>query len=87
MKTNAERNKEAKEIYFAIKKIMEEKKIDYCQSWWLNTINFDLKSKLKTPQINQRCKLLVGLGYLKIDKNYTSTSEGTCYKLTERELI
>lgn len=86
MKTKDKIQKEAEEIYFAIKQVMEKSGYDYCQSWWLNTRNFDLKSKLKTPQINQRCKLLIKQGYLTIDKNTTSTSTGTSYRLTSKIL-
>lgn len=90
MKSKNEINQEAKEIYFAIKQVMERHgyiKYDYCQSWWLNYKNFDLKSKLKTPQIMQRCKLLVRQGYLTIDKSKTSTSEGTSFKLTDKPFL
>lgn len=87
MKTKKEINEEAKEIYFAIKQIMERSETDYCQSWWLNTRNFDLKSKLKTPQINQRAKLLVKQGYLTIDKSNTKKSTGTSYKLTDKPFL
>lgn len=86
MKTNQQINKEAIEIYNAIKQIMKESNCNYCQSWWLNSKNFDLKSKLSTPKINQRCKLLVKQGYLYIDKENTSTSQGVCYKLTDKFL-
>jgi hypothetical protein len=86
MKTRDQINEESKEIYFAIKHMIRESECDYCQSWWLNTRNFDLKSKLKTPQINQRAKLLVKQGYLIIDKSRTSTSTGTCYRLTNKVL-
>jgi hypothetical protein len=87
MKTRSEIDKEAKEIYFAIKKIMKDVGYNTCQSWWLNTKNFDLKSKLKTPQINQRCKLLIKKGLLTIDIKKTSTSQGTCYKLTNKSYL
>jgi hypothetical protein len=86
MKSKKQINEEAKEIYFAIKRIMELSETDYCQSWWLNTRNFKLMSDLKTPQITQRAKLLVKQGYLIIDKARTSTSTGTCYKLTDKPL-
>ena len=87
MKTKEQINEEAKEIYFAIKKIMERSETNYCQSWWLNTRNFDLKSGLKTPQINQRAKLLVKQGYLTVDKSNTNTSIGTSYKLTDKPFL
>jgi hypothetical protein len=77
-------NEEAKEIYFAIKQVMEKQKTDYCQSWWLNARNFDLQSKLPTSKITQRAKLLVSRGYLTIDRNSTSTSTGTSYRLTDK---
>jgi len=87
MKTRQEIQKEANEIYFAIKEIiMLNDGRNSCQSWWLNTRNFDLKSKLKTPQIVQRCKLLVKQGYLTIDKNNTASHKGTCFKLTDKIL-
>lgn len=86
MTTNRQSNQEAIEIYAAIKKVMADANTDYCQSWWLNTWNFDLKSKLSTSKINQRCKLLVKQGYLSIDKSRTSTSMGICYKLTDKML-
>jgi hypothetical protein len=91
MKNKEQIFKEAKEIYFAIRQIIELNKLntiktDYCQSWWLNTRNFNLKSGLKTSQINQRAKLLVKQGYLIVDRSMTSTSTGTCYKLTKKEL-
>ena len=85
MKSKKLINAEAKEIYFAIKEIIAKKGGDSCQSWWLNTLNFDLKSRLPTPQINQRAKLLARQGYLTIDKSQTSTSCGTCYKLTGKQ--
>ena len=86
MTTNRQSNHEAIEIYSAIKKIMAEMNTEYCQSWWLNSKNFDLKSKLSTSKINQRCKLLVKQGYLIIDKSRTSTSMGICYRLTDKML-
>lgn len=84
MKSKNQINQEAKEIYFAIKQVMEKSGYDYCQSWWLNSKNFELKSNLKTPQIVQRCRLLVKQGYLTIDKSKTSTSSGTSFKLTDK---
>lgn len=75
---------EAKEIYFAIKSVMDKQQTGHCQSWWLNERNFGLKSKLKTPQVNQRCKLLIKMGLLTIDKDKTSTSRGTSYRLTDK---
>ena len=75
---------EAEEIYYAIIKTMNEMETDHCQSWWLNKNNFDLKSKLFTSKINRRARLLVRQGYLQINKSLTSTSTGTCYKLTEK---
>jgi len=86
MKTRNEINKEAREVYFAMKKVSELQGTDYCQSWWINTRNFDLKSKLKTPQINQRAKLLIKGGYLTIDSSRTSTSMGISYKFTDKIL-
>lgn len=86
MKKKTEIQQEANEIYFAIKKVMEETGYNHCQSWWLNSRNFDLKSKLKTPQIVQRAKLLVKQGYLTIDEKHTSTSTGTSFMLTEKVL-
>lgn len=84
MKSRDQIQEEAREIYFAIKEVMEKSKTDYCQSWWLNTRNFDLKSNLKTSHIVQRAKLLIRQGYLTIDKSNTSTSMGTSYKLTDK---
>lgn len=81
---NSEISKEVKEVYFAIIQIMRENDYDHCQSWWLNTKNFDLKSKLSTRKINQRASVLVKQGYLVIDKKNTSTSQGVCYKLTDK---
>jgi hypothetical protein len=78
---------EAIEIYFAIKQVMAKQKTDYCQSWWLNTRNFDLKSNLPTRKITQRCKLLIQHGYLTINEELTSTSKGTSYKLTDKPLV
>lgn len=86
MTTNRQSNLEAIEIYAAIKQVMKEANSHHCQSWWLNSKNFDLKSKLTTSKINQRCKLLVKQGYLTIDKANTSTSTGTCYLLTDKTL-
>lgn len=85
MKKKKQIDEEAKEIYFAIKQIMERSETDYCQSWWLNTRNFDLKSGLETPEINQRAKLLVKQGFLSIDSSKTGPSTGTCYKLTDKQ--
>lgn len=87
MKSKSVIQNEANEIYFAIKEVMAKGNTDYCQSWWLNTKNFDLKSNLKTPQIVQRCKLLVRQGYLSIDKSRTSPSSGTSYRLTDKLLL
>jgi len=84
MKTKEKINEEAEEIYFAIKEVMEKSGLDYCQSWWLNTRNFDLKSKLSTQEINQRAKLLIKRGFLIINKSQTSKSTGICYKLTDK---
>ncbi len=84
MKTKNQINQEAKEIYFAIKQVMEKSGYDYCLSWWLNSKNFELKSNLKTPQIVQRCKLLVRQGYLTIDKSKTSRGSGTWFQLTDK---
>jgi len=87
MKNKIQIKEEAKEIYFAIKEAMVRAKTDYCQSWWLNSKNFELKSKLSTPTINQRAKLLVKQGYLTIDKSKTKTSTGTSYKLTDKPFL
>jgi hypothetical protein len=87
MKTRQQINKEAEEIYFAILEVMKRTQVGHCQSWWLNSRNFNLKSRLTTPQINQRAKLLVKQGYLFIDKSRTSTATGTCYRLTDKSLI
>lgn len=81
MKTKEQINTEAQEIYLAIKLLVELSGKNNVQSWWLNTINYDLKSKLKTSEINRRAKLLVKQGLIEIDKKNTSTSTGTCYKL------
>ena len=81
MKTKEQINTEAKEIYLAIKQLVELSGKNSVQSWWLNTINYDLKSKLKTSEINRRAKLLVKQGLIEIDKKNTPTSTGTCYKL------
>ena len=78
---------ESKEIYFAIKQVMKEKGCDHCQSWWLNSKNFQLKSKLSTQKINQKAKILIKQGYLTIDSKNTSTSEGTCYRLTNKSFL
>ncbi len=78
---------EATEIYSAIKQVMKKTGYDYCQSWWLNSKNFSLKSKLSTRQINQRAKLLVKEGYLIVDPENTSSSQGVRYKLTEKQFI
>lgn len=86
MKSNRQINLEALEIYNAIKQVMKETKYDFCQSWWLNSRNFDLRSKLKTPEINRRAHLLVKQGYLTIDKSRTSSSTGTCYQLTDKSI-
>ena len=80
-------NNESAEIYFAIKQIIQETGYDHCQSWWLNTKNFNLKSKLSTQKINQRAKILVKQGFLTIDTKNTSTSQGTCYKLTNKSFL
>ena len=77
---------QSKEIYEAIIKMMELQGVDYCQSWWINTRNFELKQVLTTRQINYRAKLLVRDGYLTIDKDKTSTSMGTSYRLTDLKL-
>lgn len=74
---------EAREIYDAISKIMADKKIDYCQSWWMNKHNHEIGKRLSTSKINTRCQWMVRKGYLKINKSMTSTSTGTCYQLTE----
>jgi len=86
MTTNRQSNLEAIEIYAAIKLVMKEVNSDRIQSWWINSKNFDLKSKLSTSKINQRCRLLVKQGYLTIDRSKTSTSNGTCYRLTDKIL-
>jgi hypothetical protein len=76
---------EANVVYWAIQELMKIQEVDYCQSWWLNTRNFTFKTEMSTQKINQRAKLLVKEGYLKIDSNRTSTSTGTCYQLTEKK--
>lgn len=86
MTTIRQANHEAIEIYAAIKQVMKEMNCDFCQSWWINSKNFSLKSGLSTAKINQRCKLLVKQGYLTIDKSKTSTSTGVCYRLTDKTL-
>ena len=48
MTTNRQSNLEAIEIYAAIKQVMKEANSHHCQSWWLNSKNFDLKS-MKAP--------------------------------------
>lgn len=75
--------KQADEIFAVIKHMIENSDVDYVQSWWINPQNCYLSSGLKTPQINQRCKLLIKQGKLQIDKANTSTSCGTSYKLTK----
>ena len=76
---------EANEIYFAIKKIMAETNLDYCISWWLNSRNFSLKYGLKTPQINQRCQLLIKQGFLVKHNSRMPASYGITYKLTDKQ--
>lgn len=77
---------EAKEVFEAIKFVIANTDhADYCLSWWLNTRNFNLKSKLSTPKINQRCKLLIKMGLIEKVDGKTSVSAGTCYKLTGKE--
>jgi hypothetical protein len=74
---------EALEVYAAISEVTALQGCGYCLSWWINTRNFPLKTTMSTPKINRRARLLVKLGYLIIDRKETSTSSGTCYKLTE----
>ena len=90
----SEINKEVKEVYFAIKTIIDEAGYGYCQSWWLNTKNIPLayptnigKLNLSTKKINQRAKILVKKGLLIIDIKNTSTSMGVCYKLTDKSFL
>lgn len=87
MKSRKEINQEAEEIYFAIKQTMEKMGTDYCQSWWINTRNFNLKSHLPTSTINQRCRLLIKQGYLIKNQSLTATHTGTSYKLTDKAFI
>jgi len=82
---------ELHKVYDAIKEIITKEKIeskgvvDYCQSWWLNYKNNGLGKEMNTPKINRLAKILVEGGYLIIDKSKTSTSTGTCYKLTDKQ--
>lgn len=81
---------ELHKVYDAIKETIAKTKIesldvvDYCQSWWLNEKNHELGKEMNTPKINRLAKKLVEGGYLTIDKSKTSTSTGTCYKLTDK---
>ncbi len=85
MRATSEKIKEeAKEVYLAITQVMNKLKCDYCQSWWLNSKNFELKSNLSTQKINLRAKFLVNKGYLIVDNKNTSPSQGTRYKLTTK---
>lgn len=73
-------------IYNALKYYCDEH--GYCQSWWLNARNNPQKElNLTTPQINSKCKILIKQGYIVIDKEKTSTSTGTCYRLTDKIMI
>lgn len=79
-------NEEAKEIYFAIVQIMQEMECEHCMSWWIR--NFELKSKLDTPQINHRCKLLIKMGVLSLDnKKISGKKYGNRYKLTGKSYL
>jgi len=42
MTTKEKIQKEVKEVYLAIKYIVEKEGYGYCQSWWLNARNFHL---------------------------------------------
>ena len=93
MKTS-EISKESKEIYFAIKHIIEETGYGYCQSWWLNSKNISLgypthigSLDLSTKKINQRAQFLIKKGLLIIDTTNTSTSMGICYRLTNKSFL
>ena len=80
---------EVRKVYDAIKnriaKQLEINGFDFCLSWWLNKNNHELGKEMTTPKINRLAKILVEGGYLTIDKSMTSTSTGTCYKLTDKQ--
>ena len=85
------REEDLHKVYDAIKSVIA-KQIEenpffegYCQSWWLNKNNHELGKEMSTPKINRLAKILVEGGYLTIDKSRTSTSTGTCYKLTDKQ--
>lgn len=83
MTTNQQINHDCISIYNAIKKIMTNENIIYCQSWW---IRLELKNELTTAKINRRCDKLIKEGYLTINRRRTSTSTGICYELTNKKL-
>jgi len=86
VKTREQIKSESIMVYFAIKETMKNMNTNFCQSWWINMKNFDLSTPLSIKTINQRAKLLIRDGYLIIDKSKTSTSTGTCYKLTDKSM-
>ena len=82
------REEDLHKVYDAIKEIISNTKYegcDFCLSWWLNHNNHELGKEMTTPKINRLAKILVEGGYLTIDKSMTSTSTGTCYKLTDKQ--
>lgn len=85
MSNKTEILKEAELVYFGIKKQMKNMGLDYCQSWWLTPLNFAFEYPIPTKVIVRRAKLLERMGYLKIDKVGTSTSQGTRFRLTDKE--
>ena len=82
MKTKFQIETDKKLVYKLINDKIIENNNEYCLSWWLNPRNSDCG--LKTTEINQRAKSLVKEGFLSIDEKMTSTSTGTCYRLTEK---
>ena len=74
------KEKEENLVLKYIKQIAKEQGTDYIQSWWLNKRNCP-ELWMDTPKINTICKRLVKAGVIIIDKNQTSTSTGTCYKI------
>ena len=83
-KSKEQIHKEKIAVYFGMIAVMKMHDVDYCQSWWLNTKNYNIG--LTTPEINRRAKLLVKQGLLLIDKSLTSNSCGICYRLTDIKL-
>lgn len=85
MKSKEQLRKEDEKVYRAVLNTADHMGTDYIRSWWLNPANCPSLG-LTTKEINRACRRLVRAGKLILDKENTSTSTGTCYRIVSTSL-